>query len=172
MALPHLGCLYQTARRVLRDSSRADDVVQDVYLRAWRSFDTFQPGSNCRAWLLKILLHCVHDHRRRFMAAVVADNSEAILENRAAPTEVGLRLTDEEMLAALNRLPPQSRQVLWLADVEGFAYREIAGLLEIRTGTVMSRLSRARQKLRHALAGSSLAERSRRIESHAGRALA
>jgi len=159
LALPHLGSLHRTARRVLGDSSQADDVVQEVYLRAWRSFDRLQPDSNHRAWLFKILLNCVRDHRRRWMRGAVADNSEAILESRAAPVEVRRRLTDEEMLAALERLPPQSRQILWLADVEGFAYHEIAGLLEIRIGTVMSRLSRARKKLRRALDGSSLVER-------------
>ena len=158
-ALPHLDSLYRTARRVLGDPSRADDVVQDVYLRAWRSFDTFEQGSNCRAWLFKILLNCVHDHRRAWLNRTPADNSEAILERQEAIPDVAPVLTDEEVLAALDSLPAKAREVLLLADVEGFAYKEIASLLHIRVGTVMSRLNRARGKLRGALQGSHLARK-------------
>lgn len=158
-ALPHLDSLYRTARRVLGDPSRADDVVQDAYLRAWRSFETFEQGTHCRAWLFKILLNCIHDHRRRWMSRMDADDSEAILERQQAPHETALVLTDEEILAALDSLPRQSREILLLADVEGFAYKEIAQLLEIRMGTVMSRLNRARARLRGALGGSAPARR-------------
>ncbi|MBI1354063.1 MAG: sigma-70 family RNA polymerase sigma factor [Acidobacteria bacterium] len=155
-AVPHLDSLYRTARRALGDPSRADDVVQDLYLRAWRSFDTFEPGTNCRAWLFKILLHCIHDHRRRWLSRPPADDSDEILGRQTAPEPVPAAVTDEELLQALDRLPEQSREILLLADVEGFAYKEIASLLQIRIGTVMSRLSRARGKLRESLNGSAL----------------
>jgi RNA polymerase sigma-70 factor (ECF subfamily) len=158
-ALPHVDSLYRTARRVLGDPSRADDVVQEVCLRAWRSFDTFEQGSNCRAWLFKILLNCIHDHRRAWLSRAAADYSETILKRQQAPPEIAPNVTDEEVLAALEGLPPQAREVLLLADVQGFAYKEIATLLQIRIGTVMSRLSRARGKLRGALQGSRLTRR-------------
>lgn len=158
-ALPHLDSLYRTARRVLGDPSRADDVIQDVYLRAWRSFHTFQSGTNCRAWLFKILLNCVNDDRRHWKDRAPVGNTDAILARQEAPAEVAPSVTDEEVLAALDGLPAQAREILLLADVEGFAYQEIANLLEIRKGTVMSRLSRARGKLRQALKGSILTRR-------------
>ena len=167
-ALPHLDALYRTARRVLGDPSRADDVVQEVYLRAWRSFDTFKTGTNCRAWLFKILLNCVHDHRRRVMSQVIDDRSEEILERQEAPREIAPELSDEEVLKALDRLPRQSREILLLADVEGLAYKEIAKMLEVRIGTVMSRLSRARRRLRGALEGSTLTRRFSGVRARAG----
>ena len=66
-ALPHLNDIYRTAARLLADSAKADDVVQDVYLQAWKSFDRFEVGTNCRAWLYKILFHVVHHHRRKWL---------------------------------------------------------------------------------------------------------
>src|SRR4030088_1889531 len=84
-ALPHLKELFRTASRVLGDPVRADDVVQDVYLQAWKSFDQFQPGTNCRAWLFKILFHCLNHYRRKWLNIRMARESEEIIEHAAAP---------------------------------------------------------------------------------------
>ena len=150
-AMPHLDELYRSARRMLGDGARADDVVQDAYLRAWRSFHTFQPGTNCRAWLYRILVNAVHDYRKRWMASAPADDSEKILDRREAPAPTPDRLTDEDILRALDELPAAYRDAVVLADVEQFSYREISELLEVKQGTVMSRLHRGRSLLRDKL---------------------
>ena len=79
-ALPHLNDIYRTAARLLADSAKADDVVQDVYLQAWKSFDRFEVGTNCRAWLYKILFHVVQHHRRKWFNARVVKDSEEFLD--------------------------------------------------------------------------------------------
>lgn len=155
-ALPHLDELYRSARRMLADPVRAEDLVQEVYLRAWRSFHTFD-GGNCRAWLYKILTNCVHDYRSRGRKARAAFESEEILERQEAPPPVPESLEDEQILAALDELPESYRDVVLLADVQEFSYKEIAAMLDIRMGTVMSRLSRGRAVLRERLAGQAAA---------------
>lgn len=147
-ALPHLPALHRSARRLLGDGADAEDVVQDVYLRAWRSFRSFERGTNCRAWLFRILFNCVTDRRKKRSREMVADDSEEILERQAATAPQWDRLTDAEILAALDALPDGMREVVVLADVEELSYKEIASVLEIRLGTVMSRLSRGRALLR------------------------
>src|SRR5215467_8082445 len=98
-ALPHLDDLYRTATRLLADSTKADDVVQDVYLQAWKSFDRFEVGTNCHAWLYKILFHVVHHHRRKWFNARLVGESEEILDQVATPPEAVIEhLTDEEIL--------------------------------------------------------------------------
>ena len=149
--MPHLDELYRSARRMLADPVRAQDVVQDAYLHAWRSFHTFD-GGNCRAWLYKILVHCVYDERNRGRKAPVAFESEEVLERQEAAAPVPSELTDEQILSALDALPEAYRDVVLLADVQEFSYKEIAAVLDIRLGTVMSRLSRARAALRDKLA--------------------
>ena len=149
--MPHLDELYRSARRMLGDPVRAQDIVQDVYLRAWRSFHTFD-GANCRAWLYKILVNCVHDERNRGRKAPAAFESEDILERQEAPPPVPEGLADAHILAALDDLPESYRDVVLLADVQEFSYKEIAAMLDIRMGTVMSRLSRGRAALRERLA--------------------
>ena len=150
-AMPHLDELFRAARRLLGDSTRAEDVVQDVYLRAWKSFHTFESGTNCRAWLYRILVNAVHDYRRREMSRPAADDSEQILERWEAPAPTPDRLTDEEILQALEEIPEAYRDAVVLADVEQFSYKEISELLEVKTGTVMSRLHRGRSLLRDKL---------------------
>jgi RNA polymerase sigma-70 factor (ECF subfamily) len=153
-ALPHLHDLFRTARRLLGDRARAEDVVQEVYLQAWKSFYRFKPGTNCRAWLFKILLNTLHHYRRKWFNVRFVKEEEGTLENTAtyAPP-IPEKLTDEEVLAALDRVPVEFRTVVVLADVEEFSYKEIAHMLEIPIGTVMSRLSRGRKLLRELLAG-------------------
>ncbi|MCW5981952.1 MAG: sigma-70 family RNA polymerase sigma factor [Bryobacteraceae bacterium] len=151
-ALPHLNDLYRTAARVLGDRGEAEDLVQEVYLTAWKSFHRFEPGTNCRAWLFKILFYSINHHwRRRFRFPLLSDREPAEREVACA-TPLPERLTDEEILAALDKAPRDFRAVVLLADVEEFSYKEIAGILNIPIGTVMSRLSRGRKLLREQLA--------------------
>jgi RNA polymerase sigma-70 factor, ECF subfamily len=152
-AMPHLHDLYRTATRVLGDPARAEDVVQEVFLQAWKSFDRFEPGTNCRAWLYKILFHCADHHRRKwFRFPLLKETQEHMESNLAAPEPIPDKLTDQDILGALDRIPAEFRSVVLLADVEEFAYREVAGILGIPIGTVMSRLSRGRKLLRAQLA--------------------
>lgn len=153
-AMPHLNDLYRMASRVLGDTSRAQDVVQEAFLQAWKSFHRFEPGTNCRAWLFKILFHCLNHYRRKWFRFPLLKDSEEFLEaNVTYVPPVAARLTDEEVLAALERIPADYRSVVLLVDVEEFSYREAAGILSIPIGTVMSRLSRGRKLLREYLAG-------------------
>jgi RNA polymerase sigma-70 factor, ECF subfamily len=151
-ALPHMHDLYRTATRLLVDSTKADDVVQDVYLQAWKSFDRFEVGTNCRAWLYKILFHVVHHHRRKWFNVRMVKQSEEILDQVAtSPEPVLEHLTDEEILGALDRVPQDFRAVVLLVDVDEFSYKEASGILNVPIGTVMSRLSRGRKFLREQL---------------------
>jgi RNA polymerase sigma-70 factor (ECF subfamily) len=155
-ALPHLDVLYRTAVRLTADRTEAEDLVQDVYAQAWLSFAAYEPGTNCRAWLFKILMNKLEHQRRRRYALLkrTADADQEMLAERVAYVPpVGQELKDEEVLAALDRVPPRYREVVLLADVEEFSYREIAGILGVPVGTVMSRLSRGRKLLREMLAG-------------------
>ena len=154
-ALPHLNTLYRTALRLTTSRAEAEDLVQDVYAQAWRSFASYTPGTNCRAWLFKILLNKLEHQRRRRYALLkrTADADELTLERVAYVPPVEHELKDEEILAALDQVPPRFREVVLLADVEEFSYREIAEVLGVPAGTVMSRLSRGRKLLRAMLAG-------------------
>ncbi len=152
-ALPHLDDIYRTAARLLGDGGKAEDVVQDVYLLAWKSFDRFEPGTNCRAWLYKILFHATHHYRRKWLNIRMIRESEDVLEQTlAAAPPVPAEITDDEMLAALDAVPQEFRSVILLVDVEEFSYKETAGILNVPVGTVMSRLSRGRRMLRERLA--------------------
>ena len=154
-ALPHLNDLYRTTRRLLRDGGAAEDLLQEVYLQAWKSFHKYEPGTNCRAWLYKILFNKIDHHRRRQTTRrrFVADGEEFIAETLASPSPVPAGLTDAEVLRALDRLVPRFREAVLLADVEEFSYKEISEILGVPIGTVMSRLSRARAQLRTTLSG-------------------
>ena len=152
-AMPHLNDIFRTATRILGDRTRAEDVAQEVYLQAWKSFHRFEPGTNCRAWLFKILFHCVNHHRRKWFRFPLLKESEEFLEaNLVQPAPVPERLTDADILAALDRIPADFRAVILMVDVEEFAYKEAADILSIPIGTVMSRLSRGRKLLREQLA--------------------
>jgi RNA polymerase sigma-70 factor (ECF subfamily) len=151
-AMPHLDDIFRTATRILGDRARAEDVAQEVYLQAWKSFHRFEPGTNCRAWLFKILFHCVNHHRRKWFRFPLLKETEEFLEaNLVQPVPVPERLTDADILAALDRIPAEFRAVVLMVDVEEFAYREAAEILSIPIGTVMSRLSRGRKLLREQL---------------------
>ena len=127
-------------------------MAQEVYLQAWKSFRRFEPGTNCRAWLFKILFHCVSHHRRRWFRFPVLKETEEFIEANLTSTEpVPEHLTDEDILAALDRIPADFRSVVLMVDVEEFAYKETSEILAIPIGTVMSRLSRGRKLLREQL---------------------
>ncbi len=151
-AMPHLNDLFRTASRLTGNRERAEDAVQETYLQAWRSFNRFQPGTNCRAWMFKILFHCVqHDRRKWFRFPLLKDTEEFLEANLTYTPPVPEHLTHEEILEALNRIPPDFRSVVLLVDVEEFGYKEAAEILSIPIGTVMSRLSRGRRLLREDL---------------------
>lgn len=152
-AMPHLNDLFRTALRMTSERAHAEDVVQEVYLQAWRSFDRFEAGTNCRAWLYKILFHCVSHHRRKWFRFPVLKETEEYLEaNLVQPLAVAGSVTDGDILKALDEISAEFRAVVLLVDVEEFAYKEVAEILSVPIGTVMSRLSRGRGLLRKRLA--------------------
>ena len=154
-AMPHLNDLFRTAKRVMKDPARAEDVVQEVYLQAWKSFHRFEPGTNCKAWLFKILFHSINHYRRKwFRIRLLSENEEYLEDNLTWTEPVPEHLTDEEILSAMERISPGFKAVVLLIDVEEFAYKEVAEILGIPIGTVMSRLSRGRRLLREQLTGS------------------
>jgi RNA polymerase sigma-70 factor, ECF subfamily len=153
-ALPHLNDIYRTSRHLLGNPTAAEDVVQDVYLAAWKSFDRFEPGTNCRAWLFRILFHSLHHYRRKWLnSREISDAEEIIGKAQARPAEPQPEIRDEDMLAALGAIAGEYREVVLLVDVEEFSYKDAAAILAVPPGTVMSRLSRGRRLLRERLSG-------------------
>ncbi|HCA57532.1 MAG TPA: RNA polymerase subunit sigma-24 [Blastocatellia bacterium] len=158
-AMQHINDLYRTALRLTRSRIDADDLVQETYMQAWKSFDQYEPGTNCRAWLYKILFNKYDHHRRKMItrAKYVTEADELVFELSPGTEPVPETLTDREVIEALNALPEHYRSVVLLADVHEFDYKEVAEILQIPIGTVMSRLSRARSRLRQALAATAVA---------------
>lgn len=150
--LPHLDSVFRFAMWLTRDRTEAEDVVQETLTQALQSFHRFQPGTNARAWLLTILRHVrsnrLRARQRRPEAVEADDRLDALPAVEVTPQQV----TDEEVLAALKALPSGYQEVIVLADVEELSYKEIATVLAIPIGTVMSRIHRARRLLRAALA--------------------
>ena len=152
-AVPHLQDLYRTAVHLVRDRSEAQDLVQNVYLQAWKAFHRFEPGTNCRAWLFKILFNEIRHYRRKWFGnRTVSDGEQSLEETLPYEPPIPDEIKDEDILAALNEIPADFREVVLLADVHEFAYKEIAETLNVPVGTVMSRLSRGRKHLRLRLA--------------------
>lgn len=151
--LPHLDDLFRAAVRLIGDRTEAEDVVQDVYLQAWKSFHRFEAGTNCRAWLFKILFHVIHHHRRKwFQVKILKEREDVLDEALTSEPPIPEHLSDDEVLVAFQKIPQQYREVVLLADVQEFSYKEIATMFNIPVGTVMSRLSRGRALLRVELA--------------------
>jgi RNA polymerase sigma-70 factor, ECF subfamily len=151
-ALPHMEVLYRTAASILRSPTEAEDAVQEAYLQALKSFHRFTPGTNCRAWLFRILFHVISHQRRKWFGRLVFSEREELERTTVYTPPVPEELTDDEMLAAFRKLPRQFAEVVMLSDVQEFSYKEIQETLGIPIGTVMSRLSRGRQLLRAHLA--------------------
>ena len=153
-ALPHLDAAYNLARWLAPAS--ADDVVQDAMLRAFRSFDGFR-GGDVRPWLFAIVRNCARDHgrdtRRRGHVPLPDDDAVPLPDERPGPDALAEQASERRRLdAAIAALPEEFREVLILREMEEMRYREIAGIAGVPVGTVMSRLSRARALLKHALA--------------------
>lgn len=158
IALPHLNDLYRAARHTLGDAVEAEDIVQETYLQAWKSFHRFETGTNIRGWLFKIIFHVIDHHRRKWLRLKwKSDSDELLMDTLVYEPETIQHLTDEEVLAALNKLPQNFRAVVLLADVEEFSYKEIAKMLSVPIGTVMSRINRGRKMLRGELANYAMA---------------
>jgi len=140
------------ARRLTSDSAAAEDLVQETYLRAWRSFDQFQPGTNIRAWLFRIMFNTFYAQGRQISAAPMLLSLDAPGIDPGPARSAALSFADAaEVSAAVDALSLEHRTVLLLAVVEGFTCRELAEILCLPIGTVMSRLSRGRQALRDRL---------------------
>jgi RNA polymerase sigma-70 factor (ECF subfamily) len=158
-----MDALYGTALRLTRNPSDAEDLVQETYLKAHRFWDRYTPGTNCKAWLYRILTNTrINQYVKasRSPAQVNFEDVEPILEQKvrrglAVSTDGQLAsfgdLLDDELKAALESVQEDFRVVLILSAMEGFAYKEIAEILEIPIGTVMSRLFRARKSLQENL---------------------
>ena len=152
-ALPHSADLYRMAKWLLRNRDEAEDLVQETLVAALRSFHRFEKGTNCRAWLIKIMYYTLSKRRRaEGRLRTLSDTEEQIAETVAFEPPTPQNITEEEVLKALNRLPQQFQEVVILSDVEDMTYKEIAEALSIPTGTVMSRLHRGRRLLRAELA--------------------
>lgn len=162
----HLSGLFGAALRLTRNRANAEDLLQETFLRAWRSFHTFRPGTNARAWLYRILMNAYIDAYRKttrepevvdqddvdefYLYSKVQESDE--YKRAGNPEEAFLAtLMDADVKAALESLPERFRAAVILADIEGFSYKEIAEILDIPIGTVMSRLHRGRRQLQVAL---------------------
>jgi RNA polymerase sigma-70 factor (ECF subfamily) len=165
LALRHLDALYGTAVRLTRNDRDAEDLVQDSLLRAYRFFDRFERGTNIKAWLFKILTNTFINRYRRSTkerALVDGPEQEAVqgqlvsrdATDAAADPERWYfdRVLSEDVLKAVDALPIDFRMVVILADLQEFSYREIADVLDVPVGTVMSRLFRGRRLLQKSLA--------------------
>jgi RNA polymerase sigma-70 factor, ECF subfamily len=150
--LPHLDSVFRFAMWLLRDRTEAEDIVQETLTQALQSFHRFQPGTNARAWLLTILRHIRSNRLRARQRKPEVVEAEDRLDALPAVEVTPQQVTDEEVLAALKALPQGFQEVIVLADVEELSYKEIATVLEIPIGTVMSRIHRGRRLLRASLA--------------------
>ncbi|MGD0742982.1 MAG: sigma-70 family RNA polymerase sigma factor [Acidimicrobiales bacterium] len=165
-AMEYMPSLYTAAMRMTRNSADAEDLVQETYLKAFRAYGGFEAGTNLKAWLYRILtntfINSYRAKKRRPEVSDVEDVEDLYLYHRlvgsggtefgrSAEDEVLSRFTDEAVKTAIESLPESFRMTVLLADVEGFSYKEIAEIMEVPVGTVMSRLHRGRGALQKAL---------------------
>jgi RNA polymerase sigma-70 factor, ECF subfamily len=157
LAMPLFDSLYNFARWLVHDSNDAEDLVQESYLKALRSFASFRPGTNFRAWIFQILRNtflssCSKLDRRMTVAMGSEEDSPTLPTNSVTPESLLIeRSGNDAVRCAIEQLPVIFREVILLCDVEDASYREIAEILSIPLGTVMSRLARARKAVRESL---------------------
>lgn len=163
VALEHFDALYNTALRMTRNPSSAQDLVQETYLKAYRFFDRFEPGTNLKAWLFTILRNTYINAYRKtvrqqpqvdfeHVQLFYADTSSAPeWQDRCSTEEMLRHVVQDDVKRALDELPEEYRLVVLLADLEDFSYKEIAAIVDCPVGTVMSRLFRGRRLLRQSL---------------------
>jgi RNA polymerase sigma-70 factor, ECF subfamily len=149
--LPHLDGVFRLARWLSANRAEAEDIVQETFVEALQSFHRFEPGSNARAWLLTIMRHVRANRLRRQRRSPIQEDADERIAQTAAVADTPQQVTDTDVLRALQDLPARFQEVVLLSDVEQLSYREIAGVLDIPIGTVMSRLHRGRRLLRVAL---------------------
>jgi RNA polymerase sigma-70 factor (ECF subfamily) len=160
-ALAYLDQLYGTALRMTRSPADAEDLVQDTYAKAFAAFRSYEQGTNLRAWLFRILRNTFINNYRKAQRQPSSGPSEELTDGqlldleqrtsggvRSAENEALERLGDDEIAAAMATIPEDFRTAVYLADVEGFSYKEIADIMETPVGTVMSRVHRGRKALR------------------------
>ena len=165
-AMPYMNQLFATAMRMTRNRADAEDLVQETYLKGYRAYERFEAGTNLRAWLFRILTNnYINTYRKKQRRPNQTDledvqdlylyrrlgGSELASIGRSAEDELFDQITDTDIVEALEGLPDQYRTAVMLADIEGFAYKEIAEILDVPIGTVMSRLHRGRKKLQEQL---------------------
>jgi len=157
LAMPLFGSLYNFAHWLARNETDAEDLVQETYLKGLRSFASFQPGTNFRAWMFQILRNTFLSSRskleRRLTVAIdpEEDGPELAVEKETPETILVKRLDSQLVQSAIEGLPVHHREILLLCEVEEMSYQEIADVLSIPIGTVMSRLARARKAIRQSL---------------------
>jgi len=152
-AICHLDTLLRAAARLVTPATEAEDIVQETYLRAWKHFGTFEMGTNCRAWLFRIMFNVIKSRAGRKSQMLTDQLGEMTEEtgkssNNVISFDPLKTIEGHEMLEAVRLLKEDYRAVLWLIVVDEFSYQETAGILNIPVGTVMSRLHRARNGLR------------------------
>jgi len=162
-ALPHMDALYRTALRMTKNSNDAEDLVQEAFVKAYRFWDKFEIGSNCRAWLFKIMTNIfINDYRAKSRAPIavdVEDIDDGYLYHYLSETDSGkspeqqffAKLIDKDVRKAIEELPDDFRVVVVLSFLEGFSYQEIAEIADLQLGTVKSRLHRGRKLLQKQL---------------------
>ena len=163
-ALPFLDQLYGGALRMTRNPTDAEDLVQETFLKAYAAFDSFTEGTNLRAWLFRIMTNTYINQYRKKQRQPFQTGTDDLTDGqifeaeshtstglRSAEAEAMDRLGDQDVIDALASLPEDFRMAVYLADVEGFSYKEIADIMETPEGTVMSRLHRGRKLLRSLL---------------------
>lgn len=158
VALPHMNCVFRAAYALCGREQVAEDLVQTTFLKSLEKFESFKPGSNCKAWLLSILRHTWIDElrKKKFSAhqlgqsdeLVEAHEPQAELPNANNPLEA---FSDQAVIRALGQLPEEQRLTLYLVDVEEMSYQEVAQIMAVPLGTVKSRSSHARAALREKL---------------------
>lgn len=152
-AMPHTADLFRVAMFLKRNRDLAEDLVQETMMQALKSFHRFKKGTNCKAWMTTIMYHTHYKQlRKQTKLQMVPDTEEKIAATVRFEAPIPQQITDEDVLAALEKVPELFREVVVLCDVEGYAYKEIAAMLEVPIGTVMSRLHRGRKVLRGELA--------------------